>query len=260
MSTRKYLVVVAFQLYWSYSKRAPVNLFEFDSRILHVFNTGLYCITQFSVVDPSSQKSSFPDKQTSFPETYLTPQIRFKHSCQEVQNKKHLPTSYLLSFKSFRCQWRVSNRTQSYIDQPLRNIQEGKKEKNTTKELPSCLQYLRKHKINCLQHPIFHVPLTLNDTCFYICFLHKQLFSVKYTVASPFLWKLPSEYSQTFRTLAGQHCLGERGADSPFPCWAFSKQSPMSWMHWCCRTLAWPRTCESNFSPSTSSPFARSAL
>lgn len=47
MSTHKYLVlVVVFQLYWSYSKRAPVNLFEFESRIFHV-------LTLVSIVSPN---------------------------------------------------------------------------------------------------------------------------------------------------------------------------------------------------------------
>lgn len=41
----------------------------------------------------------------------------------------------------------------------------SKMEKKTTRELPSCLQYLCKHKINFPEHPIFHVPVTLNDTC-----------------------------------------------------------------------------------------------
>lgn len=41
----------------------------------------------------------------------------------------------------------------------------AKMEKKTTTDLPSCLQCLCKHKINFLKHLIFHVPVTLNDTC-----------------------------------------------------------------------------------------------
>lgn len=41
----------------------------------------------------------------------------------------------------------------------------AKMEKKTPRDLPSCLQCLCNHKISFLKHSIFHVPVTLKDTC-----------------------------------------------------------------------------------------------